>query len=340
MRRLAIVLVLVPFVAAASPPGLSPSFGSGSLNGGGTVGPVFPTKIACKITSATIVDHNTALPSTTCFVKITSSPPTVTLDAAIQIVAGTTDAQMLTIENRTNSIITINVGPGNVQNPAGGPITFDAQGGSQSFHWDTTFSFWILDNNTIDATQIATGVVAVPNGGTGLATLTAHALYVGNGTGTPTQIAVGATGQVLQGNTSADPSWGAPAVSSGSLAAIWSPSATAALADAANFAYPLKLTSFVGKVRRLTCSWLTIGTISGGTDVINMKVRDTTATSDLCNCTFTGAACNVVAGTIETCDCNSGAMTAGDVYTLQFSASTNCVANPAAVTCSVELVDP
>ncbi len=53
--------------------------------------------------------------------------------------------------------------------------------------------------------------VSVPNGGTGLATLTAHALYVGNGTSAPTALAVGAAGQVLMGVASADPSWQAPA---------------------------------------------------------------------------------------------------------------------------------
>lgn len=50
--------------------------------------------------------------------------------------------------------------------------------------------------------------LAVAEGGTSLTTLTAHALYVGNGTSAPTALAVGTTGQVLQGNTGADPSWG------------------------------------------------------------------------------------------------------------------------------------
>lgn len=51
--------------------------------------------------------------------------------------------------------------------------------------------------------------VTVAQGGTGLATLTAHALYVGNGISTPTALAVGATGTVLIGNTGADPSFSA-----------------------------------------------------------------------------------------------------------------------------------
>jgi len=49
--------------------------------------------------------------------------------------------------------------------------------------------------------------LAVVEGGTSLTTLTAHALYVGNGTSAPTALAVASTGKVLQGNTGADPSF-------------------------------------------------------------------------------------------------------------------------------------
>jgi len=51
------------------------------------------------------------------------------------------------------------------------------------------------------------GTVVVAGGGTGLTTLTAHALYVGNATSSPTALAIGSTGQVLQANTGADPGW-------------------------------------------------------------------------------------------------------------------------------------
>jgi hypothetical protein len=53
------------------------------------------------------------------------------------------------------------------------------------------------------------GTLAVAGGGTGLATLTAHALYVGNGTSAPAALAVGATGSVLAGSTGADPAFSA-----------------------------------------------------------------------------------------------------------------------------------
>ncbi len=52
-----------------------------------------------------------------------------------------------------------------------------------------------------------TGTLPVANGGTSLATLTAHALYVGNGTGAPAAVSVGATGTVLVGATGADPAF-------------------------------------------------------------------------------------------------------------------------------------
>lgn len=54
-----------------------------------------------------------------------------------------------------------------------------------------------------------TGTLAVARGGWGLATLTAHALYVGNGTSAPTALAVGATNTVLHGITGANPAFSA-----------------------------------------------------------------------------------------------------------------------------------
>lgn len=58
------------------------------------------------------------------------------------------------------------------------------------------------------------GTAVVAGGGTGQVTLTNHGVLVGAGTSGITQLAVGTTGQVLQGNTGADPSWGSPAASS------------------------------------------------------------------------------------------------------------------------------
>ena len=63
------------------------------------------------------------------------------------------------------------------------------------------------------ATEV-TGILTVPNGGTGLATLTAHALYVGDGANVPVALAVGADNTFLSGNTGADPSFRAPVLAS------------------------------------------------------------------------------------------------------------------------------
>lgn len=47
--------------------------------------------------------------------------------------------------------------------------------------------------------------IGVASGGTGLATLTAHSVQVGNGTSAITQLAVGTNGQLLIASTGADP---------------------------------------------------------------------------------------------------------------------------------------
>lgn len=58
--------------------------------------------------------------------------------------------------------------------------------------------------------QVTSGATCdVAHGGTGLTTLTIHALYAGNTTSAPTALAVGATNTLLHGNTGADPSFSA-----------------------------------------------------------------------------------------------------------------------------------
>ncbi len=58
------------------------------------------------------------------------------------------------------------------------------------------------------------GTLTVPGGGTGLGTLTAHNLYVGNATGNPNPVATGNSGQVLISNGgSSDPTFQDPIVS-------------------------------------------------------------------------------------------------------------------------------
>lgn len=53
----------------------------------------------------------------------------------------------------------------------------------------------------------SSGILDVPHGGTGRATLTNHGVLVGAGTSAITQLSVGATGTVLAGSTGADPAF-------------------------------------------------------------------------------------------------------------------------------------
>lgn len=79
-----------------------------------------------------------------------------------------------------------------------------------------------LTNKTIDGnsntitniglTTEVTGTLPVANGGSGIATRTAHSLQVGNGTSPVTQIAVPATGTVLAGVAASDPAFSATPV--------------------------------------------------------------------------------------------------------------------------------
>ncbi len=67
-------------------------------------------------------------------------------------------------------------------------------------------------------TADVTGTLAVGNGGTSLATLTAHALYVGNGTSAPTALSVGASNTFLKGVTGSDPAFGTATLASADFA--------------------------------------------------------------------------------------------------------------------------
>ncbi len=53
------------------------------------------------------------------------------------------------------------------------------------------------------------GLITVPEGGTGLATLTAHGVLIGNGTSNVSVTAAGTATTLLHGNASGDPTWGA-----------------------------------------------------------------------------------------------------------------------------------
>lgn len=87
--------------------------------------------------------------------------------------------------------------------------------------------------------------VTVAHGGTGLATLTAHTLQVGNGTSNVTQLAVGTNGQLLIGQTGADPAFtsitGNVTITVGGVTTIGAAAVTAAMLDTAYL--PLTVTA-------------------------------------------------------------------------------------------------
>jgi hypothetical protein len=72
-----------------------------------------------------------------------------------------------------------------------------------------------IKTGTVPTTDVssATGTLTVAHGGTGVATLTAHGVLIGEGAGNIVAAAVGTTGQVLTGVTGADPVFAAPAAS-------------------------------------------------------------------------------------------------------------------------------
>jgi hypothetical protein len=63
-----------------------------------------------------------------------------------------------------------------------------------------------------------TGTLSVSRGGWGVGTLTAHAVYVGNGTSAPTALSVGASNTFLKGSTGADPAFGTATLASADFA--------------------------------------------------------------------------------------------------------------------------
>ncbi len=64
-----------------------------------------------------------------------------------------------------------------------------------------------LTGCSIAASQINSGIVAVSNGGTGLNSITDHAVMVGSGAGNITAVGPGSNGQILTGATGGDPTW-------------------------------------------------------------------------------------------------------------------------------------
>lgn len=76
-----------------------------------------------------------------------------------------------------------------------------------TFSGPTTSSKTFTLPNASCSLLTTNAAVTVAQGGTGLTTLTAHSVQVGNGTSSPTQLAVPASGTLLQGVASSDPAF-------------------------------------------------------------------------------------------------------------------------------------
>lgn len=161
--------------------------------------------------------------------------------------------------------LTVTGGPWTLTFPTSYPVGGEGsivsrvlQNGNHVFKWDyADGKYWLLDSfspavQTGDAgtglvtlglmsgtptfaAANLTGTVTVAKGGTGVTTLAAHGLLIGNGTGAVVVSGAGTVGQVLTSNgASADPTFQAPAGGSGSVATdtIWATKGDLAVATA------------------------------------------------------------------------------------------------------------
>ncbi len=119
----------------------------------------------------------------------------------------------------------------------------------------STGSAWkIVSGN---ATTGFSGVLTVPNGGTGLATIPVNGLIIGEGTGAISTVAAGATGTFLGGNTASPPSY---KTISSNLVSSWSAGSTGFTPNSAT----------TGAVTLAG----TLGTASGGTGLTGFTTGD------------------------------------------------------------------
>lgn len=151
------------------------------------------------------------------------------------------------------------------------------------------------------------------------------------GSGTFVQVDAGTVNaQVINQNGSA-------VLTTGGFEAAFGAYCPGTCGNLANFigAFNPKTVTAGEKIRNVTCEAGTAGT--GGVAGFVVKVRDVTASSDLCSCTI-NISCAALNGPF-TCDCNSGTLTAGHIYEPFVAASSDCSIYPSNVFCNVGL-DP
>jgi len=97
--------------------------------------------------------------------------------------------------------------PGGIPYCAGSVLAILADGTAGKFLQSGGTSAPVWEKVDLASGSDITGTLAVGNGGTGLTSLTAHKLIVGNDASAPNLIDVGTNGQMLLGQNTADPSW-------------------------------------------------------------------------------------------------------------------------------------
>ena len=121
---------------------------------------------------------------------------TVVMPVASTLVLG----QQYTIVNNSTGIVTVqSSGANTIQAMAASTmlvLTVILTSGTTAASWSPVYNL-----------QSVAYPLSVPNGGTGAATLTSNGVLLGQGTSAVTATSVGATGQVLMGNTAANPTF-------------------------------------------------------------------------------------------------------------------------------------
>lgn len=208
----------------------------------------------------------------------------------------------------------------------------------------------VLKTSGTGVPSIGTATVAV--GGTGLATLTAHSIQVGNGTSNITQLAVGATGTVLTGVTGADPSFSAtPSVTSITLSSgtalsayvqgTFTPAITGGGSNpTVGYTFQLGQYTKIGRVVILDITFLLSSYTGGSGDLRISSLPFTIATvstgiAQMSNVTFTGKYVVGVVAPSTTYYNLSNVPSAGAASNLQVTAIDNTFVYNGTLTCSV-----
>jgi len=141
---------------------------------------------------------------------------------SVQVGAGTATLTQLTVGTNGQVLIgattadpafaTLTSSDGSVSFTAGAnTLSLQVAGGTTSLKTLTGNSGGAISPTAGNINTLGTGSITIAGSGSTLTTqltgLTNHAIQIGAGTATLTQLSIGSTGQVLQANSAADPTW-------------------------------------------------------------------------------------------------------------------------------------